>query len=236
MFYRDSYKIFFWLLSNAIPARLDPHKAEHKVRHMQHIILEPEIGVPFSPKVPYVDLRERALAAIATADALRQAAPELFDDVLPTAEEAKTAASLTLAYAEDPITTSRQATDTALANLTPATLIMTGKILAEFGQAVAENAVQIRHLVTNKLLLESDGPDARIRLRALELLGKITDVALFTEKSEITVTHKSTSELRAQLKGKLEKLVNPTTDDNITDVEFTPIDVDVELGLVKASE
>ena len=192
------------------------------------IILEPEIGVPFSPNVPYVDLRKRALAACATAEQLRQAAP--LDDApyaMLTVAEAETAAALTLAYAEDPVSTSKQTT--AITNLTPASLIMTGKILAEFGQAVAKNAVQIRHLVTNKLLLESDGPDARVRLRALELLGKITDVALFTEKSEITVTHKSTSELRAQLRGKLEKLVNPTPEAS-SGVEFTPIDIDAELG------
>jgi hypothetical protein len=130
------------------------------------------------------------------------------------------------------VATSKQTT--AIADLTPASLVMTGKILAEFGQAVAKNAVQIRHLVTNKLLLESDGPDARLRLRALELLGKITDVALFTEKSEITVTHKSTSELRAQLRGKLEKLVNPESD-LTSEAEFTPIDIDAELGTSRYS-
>tara|TARA_B110000503_G_scaffold105940_1_gene158135 strand:- start:608 stop:895 length:288 start_codon:yes stop_codon:yes gene_type:complete len=55
--------------------------------------------------------------------------------------------------------------------------------------------------------LEADNPDAKIRLRALELLGKISDVGLFAEKSEVTITHQSTGDLRANLRKKLEKLV-----------------------------
>ena len=93
--------------------------------------------------------------------------------------------------------------------MTPASLVLTNSILQEFGQSVAESATQIRHLVTNKLLLESENPDPRVRIRALELLGKISDVSLFAEKSEVTITHQSTDDLRAKLRQKLEKLVNP---------------------------
>ena len=93
--------------------------------------------------------------------------------------------------------------------MTPASLVLTNSILQEFGQSVAESATQIRHLVTNKLLLESENPDPRVRIRALELLGKISDVGLFAEKSEVTITHQSTDDLRAKLRQKLEKLVNP---------------------------
>jgi len=96
--------------------------------------------------------------------------------------------------------------------MTPASLVMTNNILQEFGHSVADNAKQIRHLVTNKLLLESENPDARVRMRALELLGKISDVGLFAEKSEITITHQSSADLRAKLRKKLEKIVSPSED------------------------
>jgi hypothetical protein len=66
----------------------------------------------------------------------------------------------------------------------------------------------------------------------LELLGKISDVGLFAEKSEVTVTHQSTDDLKAKLRRKLEKLVNPV-DETILDGDF--IDLDAELGL-KPSE
>lgn len=118
-----------------------------------------------------------------------------------------------------------------VATLTPASLLMTNSILQEFGQSVAENAAQIRHLVTNKLVLETDNPDARVRIRALELLGKISDVGLFSEKTEITVMHQSTDDLRDKLRAKLAKLVNPEDDDDAVILDGEVIDVDAELGL-----
>ena len=69
--------------------------------------------------------------------------------------------------------------------------------------------MQLRHLVTNKLIIESENPDAKYRLRALELLGKISDVGLFTEKSEVTITHQTTDDIKDKLRAKLAKLVNP---------------------------
>jgi hypothetical protein len=64
----------------------------------------------------------------------------------------------------------------------------------------------------------------------LELLGKISDVGLFAEKSEVTVTHQSTDDLKAKLRKKLEKLVNPA--DEVT-LDGEVIDVDAELGVSK---
>ena len=97
---------------------------------------------------------------------------------------------------------------------------------------MAENASQIRHMVTNKLILETDNPDPRVRIRALELLGKISDVGLFAEKSEVTVTHQSTEDLRLKLRSKLAKLVNPEDEDAVI-IDSEVIDVAEELGVDK---
>ena len=116
--------------------------------------------------------------------------------------------------------------------LTPASLILTNSILDEFGQSVVKSAVHIRHTVTNKLILETENPDAKVRLRALELLGKISDVGLFSEKSEVTITHQSTDDLKARLRKKLEKLAEP--DDKIEDavvIDGESFNVDEELGI-----
>ena len=62
-------------------------------------------------------------------------------------------------------------------------------------------------------------------------MGKISDVGLFAEKSEVTVTHQSTEDLRNKLRGKLEKLVQPV--DDIEDgliLDEEPIDLDEMLG------
>ena len=62
----------------------------------------------------------------------------------------------------------------------------------------------------------------------MELLGKISDVSLYAEKSEVTVTHQSTDDMKAKLRQKLEKIVNPV-DEVVLDGEV--IDIDAELGL-----
>ena len=108
--------------------------------------------------------------------------------------------------------------------------MLTNAILQEFGSSVAESATQIRHLVTNKLLLESENEDPRIRIRALELLGKISDVGLFAEKSEVTITHQSTDDLRDKLRSKLEKLVNPVEVEEAVVIDNEVINIEEELG------
>ena len=85
----------------------------------------------------------------------------------------------------------------------PGAIVHIKAILSEYDKAVVESAAQIRTFVTNKLLLESESPDPRIRIKALELLGKISDVGLFTEKTEITMRHRPTEELEQLLRERL---------------------------------
>jgi len=192
------------------------------------VTVTPEIGIPLSDNVPYMDLRIRAEAACNTAMLLSEHGL----DITPNKEDKDVAAGLAVDYAENPEKTSKTLSITRAAKMTPASLILTSNILKEFGQSVAESATQIRHLVTNKLLLESENPDPRVRIRALELLGKISDVSLFAEKSEVTITHQSTDDLRAKLRQKLEKLVNPPEALNAPIVlDGEVIDVDAALGL-----
>ena len=193
------------------------------------LTIVPELGVPFSPEESYMDLKIRAEAACNTA--LELAEHGL--DIEPTKEDKDVAAKLAVAYADNPEKTSKKASHKNISTLTPASLVLTNSILQEFGHSVAESATQIRHLVTNKLLLESENADPRIRMRALELLGKISDVGLFAEKSEVTITHQSTEDLREKLRSKLEKLVNPAEIDEavvIEHEELGQIDLDEELG------
>ena len=194
--------------------------------------INPEVGVEITESDPYMDLKDRAEGACNTAVQLAEHGLE----IEPTLEDQDNAAKLVAAYAEDPEKASKKATTKRAASLTPASLVLTDAILKEFGQSVVENSLHIRHLVTNKLLLESENADPRIRLRALELLGKISDVGLFAEKSEITITHQSTDDLRGRLRGKLEKLVagevEVIEDAELIDVQAELVDVQAELGLV----
>jgi hypothetical protein len=68
----------------------------------------------------------------------------------------------------------------------------------------------LRRFVTNKLIEDSGLSDPRHRLKALELLGKISDVGLFSEKTEITVKNLSPDDLETQIKSKLYKILGKT--------------------------
>ena len=192
------------------------------------IHVEPERGVPTRKAPDMSDLAVKASAAAKTVEYLHANGLE----VEATNEDKDIAAALAVSYAENAVKTSTAATPRRVAQLTPATLLLTDRILKDFGHSVVKSATQVRHLVTNKLIEETENPDPRIRIRALELLGKISDVGLFAEKSEVTVTHQTSDDLKDKLRDKLAKLVNPV--DDIEDAEVVhngSIDVDKELGL-----
>jgi hypothetical protein len=159
---------------------------------LDFIEITPEVGIPPVAPEKYLDLRERAIAACETAKDLQSYGLDL-DTVTPHDEEV--AHLLAAAYAKDPEHASKTVTDARLCDMTPASLVLTGSILDEFGRLVVKDSQRLRYLVTNKLIIESENPDARVRLRALEMLGKISDVGLFTEKKEIEITHRSSAEL-----------------------------------------
>tara|TARA_R110000787_G_scaffold9766_2_gene33862 strand:+ start:245 stop:784 length:540 start_codon:yes stop_codon:yes gene_type:complete len=165
----------------------------------------PDIGIPYEPALKYIDLVSRAKAVCNTTISLQN-----FGAKFPVEEEDREMAKLmAAAYANNPETASKALTNHKSSTLRPASMILTAKILDEFSFRVVTEAIQIRHLVTNKLLLETESPDARVRLKALELLGKISDVGLFVEKSEVVVKHQSTTDLRDSLKEKLSRLIDP---------------------------
>jgi hypothetical protein len=202
-------------------------RACKKIKTM-NIELTPDVGVPMTPEVKLIDLHERAQAAAATADLLEEHGL----DTTPNAEDHDVAAGLSSAYASNPELTSRAVNNNRAPKITPASMQLTRSILDEFSHAIVNNSVEIRRLVTNKLILESDNADPRVRIRALELLGKITDVGLFTEKTEVTITHQSTEDLRKKLREKFERIMRPEPETaNEVEVDGEIIDVDAEMGL-----
>jgi hypothetical protein len=171
-------------------------------------------GVPVPAKDDLGGQQDLLRSARAAANAARL----LAEHGLPmetTPEDQQVASALLTQYATDPIATSAAATPQRLGKLTPAALVLTADVLEQFGHQIVQDAVQVRHLVMNKLVQETENPDPRIRIRALELLGKITDVGLFTERSEVTVTHQTTEDLRERLRQKLMQLkdVTPAKDE-----------------------
>lgn len=188
--------------------------------------LTPIFGPPIpTGPVPVLDAAKMADAARKTMDLLVQHG---LDIGAYTDEDLKMAGEITLAYAKSPAEASRALTDKRIGSMTPAALRALDAQLKRFSANIVEDASQVRNYVTNKLLEESENPDPRIRIKALELLGKISDVGLFAEKREVTVTHKTNDELRDALRAKLSKLVNPTPAEQIEDADFTDVPLTAE--------
>ena len=87
-------------------------------------------------------------------------------------------------------------------------------MLNVYDKQIVDDAVQLRHYITNRLIEISTCGTVKDELRALELLGKISDVGLFIEKSEVTVTHKTSEELEHAIKERVKRLIHS----NIIDV------------------
>ena len=184
-----------------------------KVSFLIEITVTPEFGIEIPSNVSYMDLRTRAEAACKTINELQNHGL----DVKVTEEDRDVASALLTTYAGDPDTTSKAVTDRRIAKLTTGALLETHRILDEYGRVIVGHAAEIRNTVINKLVIESENTDPRVRLKALELLGKMSDVGLFTDRKEVTVTHKTTESLRDKLREKLEILKSEV---EITDAEY----------------
>lgn len=103
-------------------------------------------------------------------------------------------------------------------------------LLTEYDHKVVLDATQARTYIMNRLLEISSCGDTKQELRALELMGKMSDIGAFTEKSEVTVTHRTSGDLKQILQDKITRLLNST----VVDVEAR--DVKKELGLEEAEE
>jgi hypothetical protein len=69
-----------------------------------------------------------------------------------------------------------------------------------------EEAGKIRGKAVAQLVEEMEHPDARIRLKAIELLGKVTEIGLFTERVTVKKEELNDSELDEKIREKLAQL------------------------------
>ena len=96
-------------------------------------------------------------------------------------------------------------------------------MLNEYDVEVVRNAAQVRNYVKMRLLMLTGSDKESTQLKALELLGKMSDVGAFVERMEINVTHRTTEELQAELASKLSSYM-----DGIIDVEAKSLAVPEE--------
>ncbi len=92
---------------------------------------------------------------------------------------------------------------------TPAAVQHLVGMLSAYDWDFVDEAKKIRGYVVAKLMEETKHPDARIRLRALELTGKLTEVAAFTERSEVIHKNEDAGVIEERLRNKLKSLLPP---------------------------
>jgi hypothetical protein len=112
----------------------------------------------------------------------------------------------------------------------PNTAFAAAAFLRTYGQQLAMDAAQARAAITNKLMEIANCGDARYELKALELLGKHSDIGIFTERSEITINYKDPADLEKEIKDRVKRLLNANV------VETVPLSqsLDEELGVFEA--
>lgn len=87
--------------------------------------------------------------------------------------------------------------------------------LRQYGQQLALDVNQVRAALTFKLMELANYGDPKVELKALELLGKHSDISLFTSKSEITINYKDPTELENAIKERVKRLMNADVIDMI---------------------
>lgn len=210
--YPHPYIIFYKTCT--LRTQLEPQNA---TKHMQ-ILVTPELDVPIPSSLTPQEaqsLHEKAKAAFNTVEFLAAMGMEV---PAPTMREKKEARAqfLEAPHADIEIKSS-------------ATALMLKAMLDEYDVEVVRNAAQVRNYVKMRLMALTDSNKESTQLKALEMLGKMSDVGAFAERVEINVTHRTTEELQSELANKLHAYMH-----DIIDVEATAITVPEERYLNNA--
>jgi len=110
------------------------------------------------------------------------------------------------------------------------TAVGASAFLKQYGAMRAFDANEIRAALTNKLLEIADCGEIRYELKAIEMLGKHSDIGLFTERSEININYNSPEALETAIKERVKRLLNA----DIIDITPMGMNLDEELGILDA--
>ena len=85
-------------------------------------------------------------------------------------------------------------------------------MVAQYDYMVVRELVDLKKYVVNKLLLETDSQDPKVRLGAIKALGEVDGVDAFKKRSEITIKRQSIEEVEQELLETLARLEKRTID------------------------
>lgn len=120
-------------------------------------------------------------------------------------------------------------------------------LLTEYDYQVLDSNIQARNYIINRFL-DISNPHPRVvvrpdgekvivdpakvpeQLKALELLGKVSEIGLFTERIEVSINNKSTEEIETELVQTLAKYMGPAVTVQNQEDPILDVDLDKELG------
>ena len=192
---------------------------------LEHLVhFKPEITKPDGfVELEKASTEELLSAQVRTADWLQELGA--VDDEAITApfeKEAARQAFGALATAQD-----KPLQHQALSQLkTPAAVRHLTGMLTAYDWEFVTQAKELRGYTVAKLLEETEHTNPHVRLKALALLGKVTEVGLFTERIEVKKTDMSDAEIEQRIKDKLARFMNVTDVSDVEDVvgDATPAD------------
>lgn len=152
---------------------------------------------------------------IKTADFLSNIC-EADDETISEASETRALEAFTAVVAQSP-----DAKQKILELQLPEDVRASVSMLSQYQWQFIKQAEELRSMAVAKIVKETDHPDARIRLKALDMLGKVTEVALFTERVEVKKAEMSDEELEKRIREKLGKYMGKA---DVVDVETNEID------------
>jgi len=191
-----------------------------EIEYESEVLDAPADGFTPIKKIDAVDLLE---GQIQTTDWLKELGASTDEEVLEHAQEeiARDAFKALVANPTEAKAALQKVT------LPPAIQKIVGMLTA-YDWAFVEQAKELRGMAVAKIVEETDHPDARVRLKALEMLGKVTEVGLFTERISVKKEDMSDDELDQKIRDKLAQL-QKTVDAEATEIENRNADAqDVE--------
>ena len=188
---------------------------------LEHLIdFEPEVVTHSGKRTPLEKEHPADVidAKVNTTDWLKSLGAADTDTVVTQAEVQAARASFTNLVSSAP----SEITHEHLTQIkTPAAVQHLVGMLTAYDWEFVNQARELRGYTVAKLLEECENPNANIRLKALGLLGKVTEVGLFTDKIEVKKTDLTDEEIDRKLKDKLAKFMNVTDAEPIEDLEVS---------------
>ena len=168
-------------------------------------------------QLPNAGVTEIIDAQVKTADWLTSLG--LDDD---EAENSANAKSARTAFASLTAGTNTTTVQNALSNIkVPQAVQHLVGMLTAYDWEFVEQAKNLRGYAVAKILDDCENPNANIRLKALSLLGKVTEVGLFTEKIEVKKVDASTEELEERIRQRLAKYLPPVQEIETVEIKNT---------------